>query len=119
MAKFVLHKLVYQTNKYYFLAPQGAYAGIGTESGVTEVNVVDEMKMPPCKVEEILKSPVASRKIITGKLGTKRRYYRILVAADKVDTFDADIVGKSYKPNSSASAVVIDGSAEPRRATYY
>lgn len=113
MSKFALYKIVYQSNKYYFLAPENSYQGIEIETGVTKVTDADEKKMPPCKVEELIKSPVAVRKTISGKLGTKRKYFRLLVAADKVNTFDAAIVGKIYQ------GILIDGSVIRRRATFY
>lgn len=98
MAQFVRHKLVTQVGQtshtFWFLSPPNLYNAPLTAAitGVTQVPDNDETidsYGPLCTVEALLRSGLAVRKIISYKVGTKRRYAKIIVAKNLADTFVA------------------------------
>jgi hypothetical protein len=78
---------------FWFLAPDGNYNGLtAATTGVTQIADNDDTVnsyAPLCTVEALLKSGVAVRKIISYKVGTRRRYSEIIVAKDLAGTFVA------------------------------
>ncbi|MBW4533655.1 MAG: hypothetical protein KME09_06920 [Pleurocapsa minor HA4230-MV1] len=103
-----------QTYETYFLAPPDHYAGIATDAGVEAVDPdTIEINMPVTKVEEILKSPLGTRKRVKVKVGTKHKVVNVVVSASKTLTFDDDVLGTTYKGGE------IDGISEPRTASFF
>jgi hypothetical protein len=111
MPKFVKYKITVDagdgSNDFYFKAPDGVYQGIETETGVTRLaDNADENNMPTCKVEELLHSPVATRRKIRYGTGTgKKKYSSLVIASSKVIDFDTTIIGKGYKGGTITAVV--------------
>jgi hypothetical protein len=99
----------------YFLAPPDHYTGIATDAGVEEADTgTIEINMPVTKVEEILKSPLGTRKKVKVKLASgKHKTVAVLVSASKALTFEDSALGNTYKGGT------IDGIIDPRSASYY
>lgn len=117
MAGFKLHKLTHGeapgSKTFYFLAKDGSYDGIGTETGVTQVTDDDEKTMPPCSIEALLGSTVAKRLVLSLKgTGTKKPRKEIIVAASKAGTAGEALVGKTIDGKECLGAIT------PRRAVY-
>jgi hypothetical protein len=118
MPKFVKHSISFGADAgartFYFLAPDGTYTGIETETGVNILAANStEQVMPTCKVEELLHSPVATRRKIRYGTGTgKKKYTDLIVSAAKAAAFDEDIKGKGYKGGT------VIGTVEPLDAVF-
>jgi len=109
-----VHELTNGSDKWYFLSKRGQYTGVGTTCGVAEVADTDEVKLskPLCTVEALLGSAAAVRKSVRYKVGSKTKYGSVICSAAKADTFDTDIVGKSYNGSTIQDAYT------PRRASF-
>jgi hypothetical protein len=111
MAKFVNYSITSGTGAnlktFYFRAPDNVYDGIETETGVSRIaDNDDENSMPKCKVEELLHSPVATRRKIRYGTGTgRKKYTSLVVAASKAIDFDTTIIGKAYKGGTITAVV--------------
>jgi hypothetical protein len=118
VARFKLFKLEATINSQaystYFLAPPDHYPStIATAAGIEEVvSGSIEAEMPVTKVEEILRSPLGTRKQVSVKVGTKTKRVKILISASNADTFDDAVKGDSYKGGT------VVGSIEPRKASF-
>ncbi|AMA07911.1 hypothetical protein [Picosynechococcus sp. PCC 73109] len=116
MARFVKHKVTVsgvlpaEPYDFFFLAPEGSYTGLATETGVDATLTDAEVNMPTCKVEELVKSGKVKRKYLRVRTpGGRTRYIKIL-HSDQKDTFDADIIGKTVQ-GREVEAVVTRQSA--------
>ncbi len=99
--------------KFYFIAPEGSYAGIEAKCGVKEIAKDEpEYRYPACSVEEMVKSTVCSRRRLrlNDAAGNKVRYKDVLVAANLVEEFPRAIAGEttngrmvlySYEPSKN------------------
>lgn len=100
VAKFKVHTLTLGTaiqgcTKFFFTAPNGQYAGMSAETGITEATT-GESAMPKTSVGELLLGGVASRLNFTYTKAGKTLRGKLIVATDKADTARADLVGKAY-----------------------
>jgi hypothetical protein len=104
------HKIAVQIGQtgytFWFLAPTANYNELtAATTGVTKIADNDEgvdSYAPLCTVEALLKSGVAVRRIISYKVGSRRRYTEILVAKDLSDTF---VAPANYKQDPAPKIV--------------
>lgn len=100
----------------YFLAPKDHYKdAIGTACGVSEIVPDTEGDMPITKIEELILSPVASRRVlrVTDSAG-KNKYVDIIVASGKLATADNELTGKPFKTFGNITRVM-----DSRKAVKY
>lgn len=105
MARFQKHELSFTDTdgaaySFFFLAPPDHYTGIETATGVEPIPDGDKrLDMPITKVEELMISPVAYKKVLRvfNSTTNKSKYVDILVEANKVLSVQTDLVGKTYK----------------------
>jgi hypothetical protein len=104
------HKIAVQIGQnsydFWFLAPSANYDGLtAATTGVTKIadnNSDFDSYAPLCTVEALLKSGVAVRKIISYKVGTRRRYTEIIITKNLADTF---VAPASFKGDSAPKLV--------------
>lgn len=121
MAQFVRHRITAPAGEsgnsydFWFLAPQGAYQGIGASCGVAEITSDTDVgnQMPITKVEELLKSVIAvRRKLRVDAGGGRTKYKDVVVATNKAAGFETDVVGKTTNLGT------VTGVVEPLSATF-
>lgn len=97
---------------FFFLAPANHYDNIDTLAGVSKVTNDKLSTMPVTKVEELLKSPVATRRVVVYEKNSRKHYADVIVATSKAAAFETGIEGQNYKGGS------ITGVTERLRATF-
>ena len=99
--------------QFFFLAPDNHYTGIEVETGVSKLaEDSNQLDMPITNTDELALSPVASRKSLKVKVGTKNKYVPILLSGNKVGTADTDLTGKPYKQGTITRVM------DSRKASY-
>lgn len=115
--KLVLHKLVTGIapagGTFYFLAPQGMYAGITDKTGVDEVTADAEKDEPRIPVKELLGRGKAVRVAVRCKDGLKTKKFGILVATNKLD----EALGSL--PKTAVNGKTCTSCGIQRRQTFY
>lgn len=103
------------TFTFFFLAPPDQYDGIDVECGVTKIEEENDLAdMPNTKVEEILLSPVGTRKRLkVGITNGKTKYVNIVISSNKIVGLDDTLKGKNYKGGT------IERVLDPRSASFY
>lgn len=117
MAKLVLHKITVgvapAAQTFFFMAPDGLYEGLTSETGVDKVTADTDKDEPRIAVKELLGRGKVVRVSARCKDGLRFKTYGLLVGLSKLETALGSLPGKTVKGAVCSSAGI------KRRMSFY